>query len=152
MLSSRLLVVDDMIKVMSEKFSIDEVVGSIRSGGIGAIVTFVGTVRGNSKGREVDRIEIQVYKDMAVKQLRAIREEAIAKLGVEEVAIVHRYGRLDVSENIMMIAVGAGHRPEAFEACRYVLEAIKEKVPLWKKEVTPEGDYWIEGEEYEQTE
>jgi molybdopterin synthase catalytic subunit len=115
-------------------------------------VTFLGTVRNSSKGRDVERIEIQVYEEMAVKQLQAIREEAIAKFGVEEIAIVHRYGSLGVSENIMMIAVGAGHRPEAFEACRYVLETIKEKVPLWKKEFTPEGDYWIEGEEYERAE
>lgn len=141
-----------MIKVTREDFSIDEVVESIRSGGMGAVVTFLGVVRNNAHGRDVDRIEIQVYEEMAVKQLRAIREEAIAKFGVEEIAIVHRYGSLGVSDNIMMIAVGAGHRPEAFEACRYVLETIKEKVPLWKKEFTPEGDYWIEGEEYERAE
>ena len=141
-----------MIKVTSEDFSIDEIVGSIRSGGMGAIVTFIGTVRDNSKGRDVDRIEIQVYEEMAAKQLQAIREEAIAKFVVEGVAIVHRDGSLGVSENIMMIAVGAGHRPEAFEACRYILETIKEKVPLWKKEFTPEGDYWIEGEKYERAE
>jgi len=141
-----------MIKVTKENFSIDEVVASIRSGGMGAIVTFIGTVRDNSKGRDVDRIEIQVYEEMAAKQLQTIRDEAIAKFGVEEVAIVHRYGSLGVSDNIMMIAVGAGHRPEAFEACRYVLETIKEKVPLWKKEFTPDGDFWIEGEEYERAE
>jgi molybdopterin synthase catalytic subunit len=141
-----------MIKVTREDFSVDEVVASIRSGGMGVIVTFLGTVRNNSKGRDVDRIEIQVYEEMAVKQLQEIRVEAIEKFNVDEVAIVHRYGNLKVSENIMMIAVGAGHRPEAFEACRYVLETIKEKVPLWKKEFTPEGDYWIEGEEYEPAE
>ena len=141
-----------MIKVTRENFSIDEVVASIRSGGMGAIVTFIGTVRDNSKGRDVDRIEIQVYEEMAAKQLQTIKDEAIAKFGVEEITIVHRYGSLGVSDNIMMIAVGAGHRPEAFEACRYVLEAIKEKVPLWKKEFTPEGDFWIEGEEYERAE
>jgi len=141
-----------MIRVTREDFSVDEVVASIRSGGMGAIVTFLGTVRNSSQGRDVDRIEIQVYEEMAVKQLQAIREEAITRFGVDDVAIVHRYGSLGVSDNIMMIAVGAGHRPEAFEACRYVLETIKEKVPLWKKEFTPEGDYWIEGEEYERTE
>jgi molybdopterin synthase catalytic subunit len=141
-----------MIKVTRENFSIDEVVASIRSRGMGAVVTFLGVVRDNAHGREVDRIEIQVYEDMAVKQLRAIREEAIAKFDVEEVAIVHRSGSLAVSDNIMMIAVGAGHRPEAFEACRFILETIKEKVPLWKKEFTPEGDYWIEGEKYERAE
>ena len=141
-----------MIKVTREDFSVDEVVASIRSGGMGAIVIFLGTVRNSSKGRDVDRIEIQVYEEMAVKQLQAIREDAITKYGVEDIAIVHRYGSLSVSDNIMMIAVGAGHRPEAFEACRYVLETIKEKVPLWKKEFTPEGEYWIEGEEYERAE
>ncbi|MBC8224530.1 molybdenum cofactor biosynthesis protein MoaE [Candidatus Bathyarchaeota archaeon] len=141
-----------MIRVTREDFSVDEVVASIRSGGMGAIVTFLGTVRNSSQGRDVDRIEIQVYEEMAVKQLQAIREDAITNFGVEDVAIVHRYGSLGVSDNIMMIAVGASHRPEAFEACRYVLETIKEKVPLWKKEFTPEGDYWIEGEEYERTE
>ncbi len=141
-----------MIRVTREDFSIDEVVASIRSGGMGAVVTFLGVVRDNAHGRDVDRIEIQIYEEMAVKQLRAIREEAIAKFDVEEVAIVHRYGSLGVSDNIMMIAVGAGHRPEAFEACRFILETIKEKVPLWKKEFTPEGDYWIEGEEYERAE
>ena len=141
-----------MIKVTREDFSVDEVVASIRSGEMGAIVTFLGTVRNSSKGRDVDRIEIQVYEEMAMKQLQAIKEEAIARFGVEEVAIVHRYGSLGVSDNIMMIAVGADHRPEAFEACQYILETIKEKVPLWKKEFTPEGDYWIEGEEYERAE
>jgi len=141
-----------MIRVTKEDFSVDEVVASIRSGGMGAIVTFLGTVRNRSKGRDVDRIEIQVYEEMAVKQLQAIREDVITRFGVEDVAIVHRYGSLGVSDNIMMIAVGAGHRPEAFEACRYVLETIKEKVPLWKKEFTPGGEYWIEGEEYERTE
>jgi molybdopterin synthase catalytic subunit len=142
-------VVDEVIKVIRENFSVDEVIAFIRSGEMGAIVTFLGSVRNNSQGRDVDRIEIQVYEMMAVKQLQAIREEAMKRFNVNEIAIVHRYGNLNVSENIMMIAVGAGHRPEAFDACRYVLETIKEKVPIWKKEFTPDGDYWIEGEEYE---
>ena len=83
---------------------------------------------------------------MARRQLEEIREEAIDRFGVEEIAIIHRYGSLEVSDNIMMIAVGGGHRPEAFDACRWVLETIKEKVPIWKKEITPEGDFWVEGE------
>jgi len=69
------------------------------------------------------------------------------RFGVEEVAVIHRVGSLKVSDDIMMIAVGAAHRAEAFDACRYVLENIKRRVPIWKKEVTPEGDFWVEGEE-----
>ena len=141
-----------MIRVTKDDFSVDEVVADIRSGGMGAVVTFLGVVRDNAHGRDVERIEIQVYEEMAVKQLQAIREEAMERFGVEEVAIIHRHGSLKVSDNIMMIAVGAGHRPEAFDACRFILETIKEKVPLWKKEYTKDGDYWIEGEEYERAE
>ena len=141
-----------MIKVTRKDFTIDEFVASIKSGGMGALVTFIGVVRDNSKGRDVERIEIQIYEEMAVKQLQAIRLDAITKFAVDDIAIVHRYGSIAVSDNIMMIAVGAGHRREAFEACRYILETIKEKVPLWKKEFTPEGDYWIEGEDYERAE
>jgi molybdopterin synthase catalytic subunit len=136
-----------MIEVTKEDFSVDEVLDRLRSRGMGALVTFVGVVRDSSGGRAVERIEIQVYEEMARRQLEEIREEAIARFGVEEIAIIHRYDSLEVSDNIMMIAVGGGHRSEAFDACRWVLETIKEKVPIWKKEITPEGDFWVEGEE-----
>ena len=135
-----------MIDVTKEDFSVDEALERLRSRGMGALVIFVGVVRDSSRGKAVERIEIQVYEEMARRQLEEIREEAIDRFGVEEIAIIHRYGSLEVSDNIMMIAVGGGHRPEAFDACRWVLETIKEKVPIWKKEITPEGDFWVEGE------
>ncbi len=135
-----------MIDVTKEDFSVDEALERLRSRGMGALVTFVGVVRDSSRGKAVERIDIQVYEEMARRQLEETREEAIARFGVEEIAIIHRYGSLEVSDNIMMIAVGGGHRLEAFDACRWVLETIKEKVPIWKKEITPEGDFWVEGE------
>ena len=138
-----------MIEVTMEDFSVDEVLGRLRTGRMGALVTFVGSVRDISGGKPVDRIEIQVYEEMARKQLEAIREEAMEKFGVEEIAIIHRHGSLRVSENIMLIAVGASHRPEAFDACRFVLERIKERVPIWKKEITTDGEFWVEGEHFE---
>ena len=124
-----------MIRVTIEDFSVDEVLKELRTGEMGALVTFVGVVRNNSRGRPVESIEIQAYKEMAWRQLESIRKEAMEKFGVEEIAVIHRYGSLKISDNIMIIAVGAGHRPEAFDACRYVLESIKKRVPLWKKEV-----------------
>ena len=130
-----------MIDVTREDFSVDEALERLRSRGMGALVTFVGVVRDSSRGKAVNRIEIQVYEEMARRQLEEIREEAIDRFGVEEIAIIHRYGSLEVSDNIMMIAVGGGHRLEAFDACRWVLETIKEKVPIWKKEITPEGGF-----------
>lgn len=136
-----------MIKITREDFSVDDVLHRLRTGNVGALVTFVGSVRDEAEGKSVDRIEIQVYEKMALRQLEAIRSEAMERFGVEEVDIIHRFGSLNVSENIMIIAVGATHRAEAFNACRYVLENIKRRVPIWKKEVTPEGDFWVEGEE-----
>ena len=135
-----------MIKITREDFSVDEVMGQLRTERMGAVVTFVGVVRGTSEEREVERIEIQVYEEMAMKQLETIRREAMERFGVEEVEIIHRFGSLKALDNIMMITVGAAHRAEAFDACRYVLENIKRRVPIWKKEVTPEGDFWVEGE------
>jgi molybdopterin synthase catalytic subunit len=139
-------VVVEMIVITREDFSVDEVLARFRIGEMGALVTFTGVVRNSSRGRDVDRIEIQVYEEMARRQLEAIREEALTRFGVEEVTVIHRHGSLKVSENIMMIAVGAAHRAEAFEACRYVIDEIKKRVPIWKKEITPEGDFWVEGE------
>ena len=135
-----------MIVVTEEDFSVDEVLSGLRSGEMGALVTFLGVVRNLSEGKPVDRIEIQVYEEMARMELEEIREEAMEKFGVEGITIIHRYGSLEVSENIMMIAVGASHRGEAFDACRYVLENIKRRVPIWKKEITPDGEFWVEGE------
>jgi molybdopterin synthase catalytic subunit len=137
-------VVVEVIEVQIEDFNVDEVIGRVKSERMGAIVTFVGVVRNHSRGRKVDRIEIQVYEEMARKQLEEIKKEALNKFSVDEIAIIHRYGTLKVSEKIMMIAVGSSHRSEAFETCRWVLESIKKKVPIWKKEITPEGDFWVE--------
>jgi molybdopterin synthase catalytic subunit len=133
-----------MIELTQADFSVEEVVGRLRTDSIGALVSFLGVVRSESKGRPVKRIEIQVYPEMARRQLEAIRSEALEKFGVDDIAIVHRYGALEVSDNIMMIAVGAAHRAEAFDACRYVIDNIKRRVPIWKKEITPDGDFWVE--------
>jgi molybdopterin synthase catalytic subunit len=138
-----------MIEITETDFSVDEVVNRIQTDEIGCIVTFVGIVRNNSYGKPVERIEIQIYEEMAVKQLDAIREEAISRFAIDDVSIVHRHGSLRVSEKIMMIAVGAGHRVEAFDACRYIIDSIKKKVPIWKKEYTPDGEFWVEGEKNE---
>jgi molybdopterin synthase catalytic subunit len=135
-----------MIEITRQDFSVDQALSRLRKGEMGCIVSFVGVGRGESKGRKVLRMEIQVYDEMARRQLEGIRGEAMERFGAEEIDIIHRVGNLEVSDNIVMIAVGAAHRSEAFDACRYVLENLKKRVPIWKKEVTAEGDFWIEGE------
>jgi len=133
-----------MIEITREDFSVDEIVEGLQPRGVGAVLTFVGIVRGKSKGRAIERIEVEVYREMALKQLESIRYETIKLFGVEDVAIIHRFGSLKVSDRIMVIAVAAKHRREAFQACRYVIENIKKRVPIWKKEITVEGDFWVE--------
>ena len=138
-----------MIKIQSEDIDISSYLDKVRTPDSGGIVTFLGTVRDNAKGRKVAKMSIEVYEAMALTQLEAIRSEAIEKFGVNEVLVVHRYGDLDVMDNIVFIAVSSGHRKEAFNACMYVIDELKQRVPIWKKEITPEGDFWVEGEMHE---
>jgi len=139
-----------MIEITSEDFSVDEVIRSMRKRENGAITAFIGIVRGETGGRAVERIEIQAYREMALHQLENIRKEALEKFGVNQVSVIHRVGSLEVSDNIVLIVVGAAHRDEAFKACRFVLEELKARVPIWKKEFTSEGSCWVEGEKIEE--
>jgi len=134
-----------MINVTTLDFSVDAVLNSLRQESVGGLVVFVGVVRGESEGQPVSLMEVEVYPDMAVKQLEAIRREAIDRFGVEDVHVVHRYGSLKVTENIVLVAVSAGHRGEAFDACRYVIDELKKRVPIWKREHTTGGARWVEG-------
>ena len=138
-----------MISVQREDVDIDAVLEAVKSAKSGCVVSFLGTVRDVSEGRSVQRMSIEVYEDMAVKQLSIIRDEALERFGAHEVAVVHRYGDLEVGDNIVYIAVSAGHREEAFKACRYVIDELKERVPLWKKEYTADGEVWVEGDRRE---
>jgi len=138
-----------MISVQREDVDIDAVLEAVKSAKSGCVVSFLGTVRDVSEGRSVQRMSIEVYEEMAVKQLSMIRGEALERFGVHEVAVVHRYGDLEVGDNIVFIGVSAGHREEAFRACRYVIDELKERVPLWKKEYTGDGEVWLEGDRRE---
>ena len=135
-----------MIEITSEDFSVDDVLRNMKERANGAIVSFIGIVRGENEGRVVDRIEVQAYKEMALRQLEDIRKEALQKFGVNHITIIHRVGVLEISDNIVLIAVGGAHRDESFQACRFVLEQLKAKAPLWKKEFTTDGSYWGEDE------
>ena len=112
----------------------------------GAVVTFIGQVRNRSRGRDVAYLEYDAYVPMAEKMLKRIAEQARERWGVE-VAIEHRIGRLELGEPSVVVCVGSQHRGVAFEACRYCIDTLKETVPIWKKEVCPDGAFWIEGED-----
>ena len=112
----------------------------------GAVCTFIGQVRRTSRGREVAYLEYNAYVPMAEKMMRRIAEEAETKWGCE-VVLQHRLGRIELGEASVVVCVGSPHRAEAFEACRYCIDTLKETVPIWKREVCPDGAYWIEGED-----
>jgi molybdopterin synthase catalytic subunit len=133
-----------MIRFTRADFSVDEELAKLAKPSVGGLVTFVGTVRNESEAGRVTRMEIEVYPEMAEKQLSAIRDEAIASFGVEDVLVVHRYGDLEVGDNIVLVAVAAGHRDEAFDACRYIIDELKKRVPIWKREHTVTGERWVE--------
>ncbi len=111
---------------------------------IGGVVTFLGTVRDFSRGRDVEKLEFEYYPGMAEKKLEEIRQLAKKKFDLIEVSVVHRYGELGTGENIVLIVAAAEHRKDAFEACRFVIDELKKHVPIWKKEYTAGGEVWVE--------
>ncbi len=134
------------IRVQREDFNIKREIETVMnfSSRIGGIVSFLGTVRDSSKGKEVEKLEFEYYEGMAEKKLEEIRREAIEKFNAIQINIIHRYGEVDIGENIVLIVAGAEHRKDAFEACRYCIDEIKKHVPIWKKEYTKEGEVWVE--------
>ena len=132
-----------MIEVTDQDFSIDQVISQTRRPEMGALVIFLGSVRDTSRGKVVEKLEFEADHDQALKELEKIRDEAISKFGVADVSVVHRKGKIQVGQNIVIIVVGAAHRADAFQGCRHVIERLKEIVPIWKHEFYDGGDHWI---------
>ena len=128
-----------MIKITKDDFSIEEVVRRAKRPDVGAIVTFLGTVRDD----DILKMELEAYKEAALPELERIRDEAFSKFDLKSVDIIHRVGSLNVGDNIALIVVSAGHRKEAFEGCAYVLEELKRRAPIWKKEFRKDGERWV---------
>jgi molybdopterin synthase catalytic subunit len=135
-----------LVRVQREDFLIDEELGRVRrrSKRIGGIAMFLGTARDRSKGRDVDGITFEHYEGMAQKKLREIRARALKDFDVIEVLVLHRYGEIGIGDNIVLIIVGAEHRAEAFRACKWAIDELKQITPIWKLEHTPEGEVWVE--------
>lgn len=110
----------------------------------GGIVTFVGRVRASARGRAIERLEYEAYPGMAERELEKIAAEAAARWPGVRVAAAHRTGVLTVGEIAVVVVAAAPHRGEAFEACRFAIDALKVRVPIWKKEVATDGAYWVE--------
>jgi len=130
-------------RVIDAPLSLDRVVGLVRSPRRGGLVTFTGQVRRQSHGRDVEHLEYEAYVEMAERVLDELCTELEAEFEDCRIAVEHRIGHLDVGEDAVVIAAAAPHRDEAFRACRAMIDRLKERVPIWKKEVSPDGSEWV---------
>ena len=136
------------VELLREPINAAAIQAEIKSGGDGAVCVFDGIVRDNTRGRATLHLDYEAYEEMALKQMQELRERAMAKFGVREVAIVHRLGRLTVGETSVLIVVASAHRGAAFEACRWVIDTLKKTVPIWKREQFADGAVWADGEPF----
>ncbi len=131
------------IKLTEEPLNIAACVEWVMSPDCGGIDVFIGTVRNATKGKTVLRLEFEAYPKMALKEMRKIADQAMQKWPVQKVLLHHRTGTLEVGEVPVVIAVAAAHRDAAFDACRYIIDTLKQMVPIWKREIFEDGEVWV---------
>ena len=140
-----------MILVTREHLDPEAVTATVRRDSNGGVVTFLGTTRNETGGRRVLYLEYEAYEGMAEKMLARIAGEVSERWGIADVSIAHRFGRLQPGEISMVVAVASPHRAAAFEACQYVVDRVKQSVPIWKKELFQDGAMWVGIQGQEQT-
>ena len=131
-----------MLEITDQQLSLEPLVNAVKRSSSGAVATFLGVVREQTRGRQVRYLEYEAYREMAILKMREIIDEIRGKWKVDEIAMVHRVGRLQIGEASVAIAVSAPHRREALAACWYAIDRLKEMVPIWKKEVWTDGEEW----------
>jgi molybdopterin synthase catalytic subunit len=132
-----------LILLTETPIDLPAVLAHVQAPGAGAIDVFIGTVRDNTQRKAVVRLEYEAYAPMALKKMEELAAEAHHRWPVEALALVHRVGLLDIGEAAVVIAIATPHRAEAFEACRWLIDTLKETVPIWKKEVFEDGEVWV---------
>ncbi len=131
------------INIIRTRVDVAALEAAVADPAAGAICTFVGTTRENNVGRRVLRLEYEAYEAMALSEIRKLADEAGRRWEITRIAITHRIGVVEIGETSVAIAVSAPHRAEAFEACRFAIDRLKEIVPIWKKEHFEGGEVWI---------
>jgi len=135
----------EAVRIQAADFSIQAEVDALRatSKRIGGIATFLGCARDFSEGRDVSAIQFEQYADMATAAMQTLRHEALKRFDIIDVRMVHRVTTVHAGDQIVLIVVGAEHRKPAFEACEWLIDTLKQRVPFWKKETTPNGESWV---------
>lgn len=134
------------VELVENAIDVNAVLQKVRHPEAGAVVLFLGTVRENSRGRNVKYLEYEAYRELALKEMRRVAEEAQRRWPLLGIALMHRLGHLDVGDISVAIAVSSAHRKEAFEAGKFAIDTLKQSVPIWKKEVWEGGEVWIGSE------
>ncbi len=134
------------VRIQTQDFDLSQEIKQLRAGDarVGAVATFVGTVRDRNDGSEVAAMTLEHYPGMTEKSLEEIIEKAKARWDIFDVLIIDRVGPLNIEDQIVLTAVTSAHRGEAFAACEYVMDYLKTLAPFWKKEDTPEGARWVD--------
>jgi len=131
------------VQLLATPLSLDRCIAAVAGAGMGGIVTFTGMVRRTSRGIVVDHLEYEAYAAMAVREMTRLCDEIEAEISGVRLAVEHRIGRLEVGDIAVVIAAAAPHRAEAFTACRAMIDRLKDRVPIWKREVGDNGAEWI---------
>lgn len=139
---------DAHVSIVHQRIDAHATVTALERPEDGALVVFDGMVRNNTRGRRTLYLIYEAYEEMALAQMRALREKALADFAVRDIAIVHRLGRIEVGESSVLIAVTSAHRAAAFDACRWLIDTLKRTVPIWKKEFFEDGAVWADGEPF----
>ena len=135
-----------MIKIQKKDFNIEQEIKLLKDkySNVGAVISFIGFVRDINNKKDVKYIELEVYEKMAFKELSKIKDNAVKKFDLVDCLIVHRYGRLDVNDRIVLVVCFSEHRNNSFEACKFIMDYLKRDVPFWKKEIYFKGSDWLE--------
>ena len=134
------------VSVQTEDFDLTSEVAALRRGdpGVGAIASFVGTVRDRNDGLGVSEMELEHYPGMTERAIEQMIDAALARFDIRAARVVHRIGRLAPLDQIVLVVVTSAHRGQAFQACEFLIDYLKTQAPFWKKEVTPEGARWVD--------
>lgn len=134
-----------MIRITNDRLNLEEVMFELEDNSAGAVSIFIGNVRNLGRSGNVSEIYYESYSKMAEQKMREIENEAQTKWEIKKLVVFHRIGNIKVGETSIMIGVSSEHRQEAFEACKYVINNMKTRVPIWKKEISEESQKWVEG-------
>ena len=137
-----------LIALTREVIDTEKLVAAAKRGEDGAVVVFDGIVRNNTRGRRTLHLDYEAYEEMALKQMNELAEKALSKYAVRHVTIIHRLGHLEIGESSVLVIVASAHRGAAFEANRWVIDTLKQTVPIWKKETFIDGSVWAPGEPF----